>query len=169
MYRKTLQPIIKEIPDGGNRIIGVLLKLANPIFLLCVYLPTRGNGYSRDDYQAVLDELSEIIQKYTDSHTIILEGYMNASFHPNSSNTRDIDFKLFADELNFSLPKLCKKQDTFFHFNGKDSSQIDYFLLNTDSVTSYNVLTRELNNTFTHDPITLTIQMDNGKDYRQVN
>ncbi|VDI24965.1 Hypothetical predicted protein [Mytilus galloprovincialis] len=164
MYRKTLQTIIKEIPDGGNRIIGVLIKLAKPILLLCVYLPTRGNGYSRDDYQAILDELSEIIQKYNDSYTIILGGDMNASFHRNSSNTRDIDFKLFANEHNLSLPKLCKEQDTFFHFNGKDSSQIDYFILNTDIVTSYNVLTRELCNTSTHDPITITVPMEKSID-----
>lgn len=60
----------------------------------------------------------------------------------------------------------AKSKMHLFHFNGKDSSQIRYFLSNTDIVTSYNARTREVNNTSTHDPIALTCFME--KENEQV-
>ena len=36
--------LIKPIPDGGNRIVGIRLNTTPPILILCVYLPCRGNS-----------------------------------------------------------------------------------------------------------------------------
>jgi hypothetical protein len=42
-------------------------------------MPTRGGNATLDDYKAVLDELSEIIEKYRSIYDIIIGGDMNAS------------------------------------------------------------------------------------------
>jgi hypothetical protein len=40
-------------------------------------MPTRGGNATLDDYKAVLDELSEIIEKYRSTYDIIIGGDMN--------------------------------------------------------------------------------------------
>ena len=154
LYRNRLQPYVKEISDGGKQNCFVSQStLKKPILLICTYLPTRGNGYSRDDYLAVLDEISEIKQKYGDTHNILLGGDMNASIHREKNCARDTDFQNFLAENELAIPRLCTRQPTFYHFNGKDSSQIDYFIESANIVTSYRVLKRELSNVSTHDPV----------------
>lgn len=157
MYRKTLDSSVSILPDGGNRIACVRIDMAQPLVLICAYLPTRGNSYSRDDYQSVLDELSEIIQKYSPSAKILIGGDMNASVHRGNIIYRDMDFSKFLTEHNLSIPTCCKANFTFHHFNGRDKSQIDYFIENTNLITSYITFSREATNTSTHDPILVTI------------
>jgi hypothetical protein len=62
-------------------------------------------------------------------------------------------FRNFLDEANLFLPKNCKKCNIFHHYNGKDESQIDYFLQNKDLITTYVSFEREPGNTSTHDPV----------------
>jgi hypothetical protein len=50
-------------------------------------MPTRGGNATLDDYKAVLDELSEIIEKYRSTYDIIIGGDMNASLHRSDRNT----------------------------------------------------------------------------------
>jgi hypothetical protein len=116
-------------------------------------LPTRGNLTTNDDYQAILDELVEILEKYKVTCDIILIGDMNASLHREGSLSRDKIFRNFLDEANLFLPKNCKKRNTFHHYNGKDEPQIDYFLQNKDLITTYVSFEREPDNTSTHDPV----------------
>ena len=124
-----------------------------PILLVCVYLPTRGNLTTNDDYQAVLDELIEIVEKYKATCDIILRGDMNASLHREGSLSRDKTFRNFLDEANLFIPKNWKKPNTFHNYNGKDESQIDYFLRNKELITTYVSFVREPGNTSTHDSV----------------
>jgi len=100
------------------------LKLDRPVLLVCVNLPTRGNLTTNDDYQAILDELIEILEKYKVTCDIILGGDMNASLHREGSLSRDKIFRNFLDEANLFLPKNCKKPNTFHHYNGKDDPKL---------------------------------------------
>ena len=137
MYRKELESYMSTLPDGGNRIVCIKLNFAQPIILVCVYLPTRGNGHTRDEYQAVLDELSEIIAKYNENAGILIGGDLNASCHRTSSVQRDNDFKNFMEEHALALPGNCKNIKTCYHYNGRDQSQIYYFIQSTNLVESH--------------------------------
>lgn len=77
---KKLEQFIEPLPDGSNRIIGIRLNVENPIVFLCVYMPCRGNSNTLDDYQQILDELSEIIAKYSSSASIVIGGDMFPAF-----------------------------------------------------------------------------------------
>ena len=105
MYKIYIEHLTEQLPDGGNRVVIYKLKLDRPILLVCVYLPTRGNLTTNDDYQAVLDELIEIVEKYKATCDIILRGDMNASLHREGSLSRDKTFRNFLDEANLFIPK----------------------------------------------------------------
>ena len=132
----NLEHLTEQLPDGGNRVVVSKLKLDRPVLLVCVYLPTRGNITTNDDYQAILDELIETLEKYKATCDIILGGDMNASLHREGSLSRDKIFRNFLDEANLFFQRIVKKSNTFHHYNGKDESQIDYILQNKDLITT---------------------------------
>ena len=150
-YEKYLTPIV----DGGDRVVGVMLNTRKPLLLLSVYLPCRGN--TLDTYNEVIDELYEIVKKYGNNTTIMIGGDMNASLRRDTS--QDKIFKSFLKENNLSVP-LCRKDTfTFYHYNGRDCSQIDYFISNFENIIdTYMTFTRESINTSTHDPILVTLR-----------
>ncbi|CAG2187365.1 SPPL3 [Mytilus edulis] len=87
-YKKDIANCVEKLNDGGNRVIAIRINSAKPVISICVYLPTRGNKITRDDYIAVLDELVEIILKYRQSSDILIGGDVNASLHRSSINRR---------------------------------------------------------------------------------
>ena len=73
---------IKKIPDGSSRICGVVFDTVKaPVTIINVYMPCRGLKLSDELFCETLDELSEIIEKYSTSSNIILVGDLNASLH----------------------------------------------------------------------------------------
>jgi hypothetical protein len=62
--KRNLEHLTEQLLDGWNRVVVSKLKLDKPVLLVCIYLPTRGNLTTNDDYQAILDELVEILEKY---------------------------------------------------------------------------------------------------------
>ncbi|XP_063411607.1 uncharacterized protein LOC134694525 [Mytilus trossulus] len=155
---KTLQNLVELLPDGCNRVIAIRLNIKQPLVLICVYMPTRGGNITIEDFKSVLDELSEIIEKYLPTSDIIIGGDMNASLHRNERKIpRDIVFDEFLKSNGLSIPSTCKKQSTFFHFNNRDESQIDYFVETSALVKKYLSFNREFQNLSTHDPIMISI------------
>lgn len=63
-FKNNIQNCIELLPEGGNIVIAILLNVIQPFILVCVYMPTRRGNATLDDYKAILDELSEIIEKY---------------------------------------------------------------------------------------------------------
>ncbi|CAG2247185.1 unnamed protein product [Mytilus edulis] len=148
-------PYLEKLPDGSNRIAAIRLNFDVPLVIISVYLPSRSNNYSRDDYLSVLDELIEIVTKYRDSANILIGGDMNASIFRN--HPRDNDFKNFLRNNNLRIPDNCVECSTFYHFNNRDESQIDYFIQNFDIINTYCTYSRESANTSTHDPIMVSV------------
>ena len=97
-----------------------------------------------------MDELSEILEKYKNKANILLVGDMNASLRRDSAQDRQ--FKCFLNENDMKVPPKCINSATFFHFNGKDTSQIDYVLESISMINEYVNFEREALNTPTHDP-----------------
>ena len=64
-------------------------------------MPCRGNGHTADDYQQILDEISEILTKYGGTAKFVIGGDMNTSFR--RASTQD------KKKLN-SLPKIIDSQ-----------------------------------------------------------
>ena len=70
MFKSSVGQYVKELPDRGNRIVCISVNIDKPILIIFAYMPTHGKGYSRDNYQAILDEISEIKTKYIDTHYV---------------------------------------------------------------------------------------------------
>ena len=164
MWKKSLDSMIRELPDGNERILCIEMD-ANPIKLciICVYLPCRGRGVDCEDlYHEALDCIREIYAKYQDSHTMILCGDLNASITKSCPSSRDKQLLGFCDE--FSISREIPKQDSFFHVNGKDTAQSDYILLkqkDREMCTSYETISYgELpTNVSDHIPIKVTFNL----------
>ncbi|VDI07554.1 Hypothetical predicted protein [Mytilus galloprovincialis] len=77
---KKFEKFVELLPDGGNRIIGIKFNTTQPFIFLSTYLPCRGNANSIDNYQEILDELSEIYIKYSNVFRIVIGGDMNAIY-----------------------------------------------------------------------------------------
>ncbi|CAG2198388.1 unnamed protein product [Mytilus edulis] len=152
---KKFEKFVELLPDGGNRIIGIKFNTTQPFIFLSTYLPCRGNANSIDNYQEILDELSEIYIKYSNVFRIVIGGDMNASIYRDSK--QDKVFRDFIKENNLLIPPSCGKTFTFYHYNGRDTSQIDYFLESKSVISNYLTFIRESTNTSTHDPILTTI------------
>ena len=149
------EQLVELLPDGSNRIIAIKFKCETPIIFLGCYMPCRGNSHTTDDYQQVLDEISEIMMKYRDSAKFVIGGDMNASLARKS--TQDKQFQTFIQEHGLMVPEQCKSVFTFYHYNGKDASQIDYFLQSDKLIDTYITFDREPLNSSTHNPILVKI------------
>ncbi|XP_033728127.1 uncharacterized protein LOC117317427 [Pecten maximus] len=115
-------------------------------------MPCRGS--SNADYQETLDELTEIIAKYNVTANIIIGDDKNASLMRNSP--QDKLFQTFITENNLRIPQINNTSPTFYHHNGRDTSQIDYFAESGNLISSYTIFEREACNTSTDDPILVT-------------
>lgn len=90
LWRENISKNIKKIPDGSSRICGVMCDtVKGPVTIINVYMPCRGLKLSDDLFCETLDELSEIIEKYSTSSNIILVGDLNASLHRDQPLARD--------------------------------------------------------------------------------
>ena len=82
---------------------------------------------------------------------------MNVSFRRDTS--QDKILKSFLKENKLSVPLCHKDTFTFYHYNGRGRSQIDYFISNFEKIIdTYMTFNRESINTSTHDPILVTLR-----------
>ena len=98
------------------------------ICLINVYLPTRGSSDCDITFQAALDEVHEIMEKFVSSHKI-LTGDFNTSLHRQENCRRDRMLKSFLEEHGLSLSDNCPVQPTYMHKSTSVSSQIDYWFV----------------------------------------
>lgn len=75
---------------------------------------------------SVLAQLNEIVSTYQPLHEIIICGDMNASIMQRHGNKQDQALASFLQSLD--LKSYQNGKPTFFHENGRDSSEIDYIL-----------------------------------------
>ena len=81
---------VKTLEDGSCRTIAIEIHTQDrPICLINTYLPSRGRGHSTEDFNTALDEVSEIVEKFSNSHLIVLMGDFNSSLHRDPPNNHD--------------------------------------------------------------------------------
>lgn len=128
-WKKSLNHMVKSLHDGGKRII--CCELVSPNIKTCIintYMPCRGRSSDEAAFDETLDELGEIIAKYSCSHTIIIMGDLNASLNRPEPSYRDKKLITFCGK--FKINAAVPSAPTFFHVNGRDRLQSDYILIN---------------------------------------
>ena len=80
--------LVSPIPDGGNRIQGIQVAGPRPILLLSAYMPCRGVKENIEDFEYCLAQLYELLQKYGNTHYIILSGDFNDDLYDQKSTRR---------------------------------------------------------------------------------
>jgi exonuclease III len=113
-----------QVQDGNNRITVITIH-AQPksICLINAYLPSE-NKEVDEQYKDTLEQISEIIQKFKDTHNMLICGDMNASLH-RDNRTRDMNYKYFISENDLQMANQYPCKSTFFHYDGKSESQIN--------------------------------------------
>ena len=76
-----------------------------------------------------MDEIHEIIEKYTPSHKTLLGGDFNSSVHRQESCKRDRLLISFLEEHGLSLPDEYPIGPTYMHETTCANSQIDYWFV----------------------------------------
>ena len=113
-----------------GRVIAIEIKSkSRNICLINVYLLSRGTTDCDIAFQAALDEIHEIIEKYTPLNKILLGGDFNSSVHRQESCRRDRLLISFLEEHGLSLPDENPIGPTYMHETTCANSQIDYWFV----------------------------------------
>ena len=119
---------IKKLKDGNERVIAILITASQELCIINAYMPTC-NTDSQFEYTECLDIIYDIIQKYQETHKVILCGDLNGTLLSTRNNKHDKMLKNFVAEMGLSTGQdICEKH-TFFHHAWSSSSQIDYILV----------------------------------------
>lgn len=168
LWKQSMDHLVEQIEDGSERIICIKLKVKpKPILLICAYMPCNGSKQANTHFKECLDQLHEIITKYSDTCTPVLCGDWNCDLMKSSKKpARSIWMEEFINskKLAFKPTPL-----TFIHPNGNESSTIDYIFVHSnlaDKVNNTIRLDMLPNNTSDHYPLLteIEIEMDSGKE-----
>ncbi|CAG2228458.1 unnamed protein product [Mytilus edulis] len=147
--------MLKKLKDGNERVIAILITTSQDICIINTYMPTC-NTDSQYEYRECLDIVYDIIQKYQESHKIILCGDLNGTLLDSRNNKHDKILKSFVSEMGLSTGVDKDERHTFFHHAWSSSSQIDYILVNDKKLISkYNIDEKSSINLSAHTSVTV--------------
>ncbi|CAC5377798.1 unnamed protein product [Mytilus coruscus] len=115
-------------------------------------MPTNA-AHSMNEYKECLDIIINIKSKYDQSHNIILCGDLNRSLIPTRNNKYDISLKRYTSNNGLKPTQDIQSKPTYFHTDGKATSQIDFILSKNDILLSTNIYSQDPVNTSTHVPV----------------
>ena len=163
LWKQSLDNRVNVLPDGNERIQCVELTTnERPLLIVSVYLPSKGRSSNIDEYRECVDQLHEIISKFRDTHIITIGGDLNEDIHTELPSERTKYLRTFLQNCEMEVTR-CGP--TFIHSNGRDTSEIDYFLfssLEKELYTNFNKLDDMYKNVSDHYPITcdICVKMD---------
>ena len=103
-----------------------------------------------------MDELREIIVKYSTSSHIILVGDLNAYFHRDQPLVRDKNLQTLLEDTNMVLSDSYPDEYTYIH--GKGKSLIDYIIVsNKEIINDICVITDSNSNTLPHHAVAVNM------------
>ncbi|CAG2205053.1 unnamed protein product [Mytilus edulis] len=96
----------------------------------------RKKSNSDVDYQAHLDILQAITGEYEETHTIVFCGDVNGTLKKKRNNSHDKKLAKFikTNKLNVHQEMITNSTPTFYHNDGKSTSQLDYLFSNNDVI-----------------------------------
>ena len=139
------------------------IKGEKPILLISAYMPCRGLTNNVEDYSDCLDQLREIITKYSCSHSIILGGDMNEDMELRDQSVRGQLLKNCVED--FSL-KTSHTSHTYCNPDGVLITTLDYIFYSEDiaqNVTEHKSLVDLQTNVSDHIPILCQFKYDLDK------
>lgn len=75
LWREDVKHLIERLEEGNERIVCVKVNVSpKPYILMCVYMPCRGSQYVNSEFNDILDQLREIINKYYPKYQFVLCG-----------------------------------------------------------------------------------------------
>ena len=125
-------------------------------------MPCRGRSYSAQDYSDTIDQLTEIISKFSASHNIILAGDMNGSIHREPPNIHDVALRNFLENFDLLPSQDYPTSPTFHHHDGISEAVIDYILLDKRlgcQAGTIRNLQEHPKNTSDHSPVTASLRI----------
>ncbi|CAC5383307.1 unnamed protein product [Mytilus coruscus] len=124
------------------------MSVPKPTCLINAHMP-----HSMDEYKECLDIIFNIKSKYDQSHNIILCGDLNGSLIPTRNNKHEISLKRFTSYSGLKPTQDIQSKPTYFHTDGKVTSQIGFIMSNNDILLSTNIYSQDPVNTSTHVPV----------------
>ena len=161
VWKKELDDRIDLVYEGNSRIQAIQLSTSQneKIIIVNTYMPTNGSENHIQKYQEILEEIRELLVKYSKYHFIWL-GDLNGSLL-RSTYAHDKILRSFIHEMELSPAGECDDM-TFHHFNNKSHSQIDYIMVDKgllDRCHNYIVRSQEASNVSSHDPVQVSISI----------
>ena len=91
IWKNEIDHLVRPIQDGSEKIQAVEIqgKAGDRLLLISVYMSAKGSKNHQIEYHDCVDQLYELYQKYSDSHTIIIGGDMNEDLYNPISNKRN--------------------------------------------------------------------------------
>ena len=128
------------------------------MLLISVYCPTKNSPDTLDSFDDCFDQLYEIIQKFKNSHKIIIGGDFN----------EDIAKGLKSDRMNIvsNFMSDCElitqiKGPTFVNVYGQEVSELDYFMYREETrIKSMKKITDLATNVSDHYPVAMSFEAD---------
>ena len=136
LWPRAWSNIVKRLEDGCERVQAIeILTNEAKLCIINTYLPTLNLPSSREYYQEMLDVLHSIIDRYSNTHRIVLCGDLNGSLVQSRSNPHDCMLRDFVSEHGLATDDSINNTPTFYGHSGS-SSQIDYILVGDLSLIS---------------------------------
>ena len=99
VWPKEWSHLVKRLKEGNERIVLIELQCQKErLCIVNVYMPTLNLPQSKSAYQEHLDLLYSILNKYKNSHRIVLCGDFNATLLSERNNPHDKLLKQFVSE-----------------------------------------------------------------------
>ncbi|MEW8545688.1 MAG: endonuclease/exonuclease/phosphatase family protein, partial [Candidatus Thiodiazotropha sp.] len=158
MWQKSIDHLIVPLPDGGNRIQYVETKGQDPLLLVSVYMPCKGLQDSVENYEDCLAQLSEIVAKFSSSHSIIVGGDFNEDMVKQSKRLRVLSDFITENKLQFN-----PVGKTYVNPDGVETSTIDYIFYDQkmkQQLLSAERLSTIHTNVSDHLPVRCTFEID---------
>lgn len=158
-WKSTLDPQVTPHTDGSERTVVITIDSTPPICAICCYLPCRGT-YAKAEYEAVLDEVAEIVEKFRRTHHIVLGADFNGEppgFEDKGSDRTEA-LRELMERGQLGLSDDLPRKPTYSR-SGHES-QIDFIMLSRSMTakSSTEILDPDALNTSPHVPIVMTIQ-----------
>ena len=172
-WKNTLDDVVTPLEEiDSDRIVEIRCDFndVNPLFILCVYLPS--SSHDIEKFNECLDYLWALFDSLSTKSFVIVIGDLNGDFGNASgdrgfyepNNNRGLKLLDFANYFNLcptNLLQICRGPlETFVSRCGRFKSTIDYILLPnclSDSIVSCKTFEHVIDNTSDHLPITLEI------------
>ena len=121
LWKKEIDNEVTILKDGNTRIQCISIKTNDkPILVASVYLGTaKGANSNIQDFPECIDQLEEIVSKYSDTHNIVIGGDLNKEISKSLNSDRNIYVQTFIRDICLDTVSFCA---TFVHANGSDSS-----------------------------------------------